>query len=157
MANSLEIRVPFLDHRLVEYSFSMPADQKIRAGVQKVLLRRVMQEQIPEINRDHVKRQVQTPQREWLSTTLRPVINDVIHSASFRQRPYFDVTCVQAEFSRYCQDPAQYGNSFFIWQWFSLEKWFQMFIDDLIVQPTDFLVQAKAAKCLSLHHHPTSR
>ena len=156
MAYGVELRVPFLDHRLVEYSFSMPADQKIRAGVQKALLRRVMQEQIPEINRDHVKRQVQTPQREWLSTTLRPVINDLIHSASFRQRPYFDVARVQAEFDRYCQDPDRYGNSFFIWQWFSLEKWFQMFIDDLIVQPTDLRVQAKAAKYLSPPPHPTS-
>ncbi|MBP2682275.1 MAG: asparagine synthase (glutamine-hydrolyzing) [Deltaproteobacteria bacterium] len=67
MAHSLESRVPFLDYRLVEYLFSIPDDQKIRAAVTKVILRNAMRGILPEEVRGRMdKMGFVTPEEEWL-------------------------------------------------------------------------------------------
>ncbi|MCO6491598.1 MAG: asparagine synthase (glutamine-hydrolyzing) [Phaeodactylibacter sp.] len=67
MANGVESRLPFMDHRLVEYCLSLPAGDKIRYGIRKYILRRAMQGQLPEsILRRYGKLGFPTPQAEWM-------------------------------------------------------------------------------------------
>ena len=76
MAHSREIRLPFLDHELVEFVFSLPANFKIRQGWTKWLLREVMKDKLPpEITWRKDKTGFEPPQQEWLSqTNIRELI-----------------------------------------------------------------------------------
>ena len=68
MAHSREIRLPFLDHELVEFVFSLPANFKIRKGWTKWMLREVMKDKLPpEITWRKDKTGFEPPQQEWLS------------------------------------------------------------------------------------------
>ena len=72
MAFSLETRLPFLDYRLVEFVFGLPVDQKIRAGVTKIILRNAMKGVLPEEIRGRMdKMGFMTPEAVWFRTTLR--------------------------------------------------------------------------------------
>jgi asparagine synthase (glutamine-hydrolysing) len=73
MAHSIELRAPFLDHRLVDLAVSMPTDLKIRDGWTKYVLRMAMHELPPEIRWRRDKQGFLTPEEHWLRHELRPV------------------------------------------------------------------------------------
>jgi len=128
MAHSIESRVPFLDYRLVEFAFAMPWDQKIRRGTRKFVLRNAMNGIIPEPvagRRDKIG--FNTPEDVWLRTHLSNEVAEIIHSQSFRQRPYFDVREVERAFNAYKAGRLNIESN--IWRWIILESWLRMFID----------------------------
>ena len=84
----------------------------------------------------HIKRQIQTPQREWLRCALRPLFEEVINSYSFKQRGLFVPEKVNKIYREYIDYPDAYPNSFFIWQWLLIEWWFRIFIDYAYVPST---------------------
>lgn len=129
MMYGVELRVPFLDHRLVELSFGIDAKDKLSGGYTKMCLRQQMQGRLPDETCLHVKRQVQTPQREWLRGALKPMVDEVIYSPSFAHRGVFDVARVHKLYEDYIQKPQNYPNSFFVWQWLMTEMWFRLFVD----------------------------
>jgi asparagine synthase (glutamine-hydrolysing) len=127
MANSIELRVPFLDHRLVEYAFGIPGDKKIRSGLGKYIFRKSMSARLPEEVLWANKKAVVTPQREWLAGELRENVESLITDRSFAERGIFNVDNVRKEFYKFCSEPSE--NSFFVWQWINTELWFREFID----------------------------
>jgi len=70
MLASLETRAPFLDHRLVEFAFSLPSSWKVTGLQSKVILRDALRGVIPEGVRRREKRGFALPIREWLATSL---------------------------------------------------------------------------------------
>ena len=136
MMHGVELRVPYLDHRLIELAFHIPPERKLENGYTKVPLRKWMNGRLPDEVTWHVKRQVQTPQREWLRGAMRPMVEELIHSESFRQRGIFEVAAAQRLYRDYVEQPDLYTNSFFIWQWLQMEWWFRIFIDRSWSPPT---------------------
>ena len=91
-----------------------------------------------------MKRQIQTPQGEWLRGALQPMVEDVIFSKSFRERGIFDVDQVQKTYRDCIKHSARYPNTFFIWQWLQLEWWFRIFIDQTVdISPSRKGVKAR--------------
>lgn len=89
MACSLEARVPLLDHELVELSFRIPPGLKIRRGQSKILLKSLAAREVP---RDCVYRQKEgfsIPIKNWLRTTLRPVMLDLLDPKRIRDDGIF--------------------------------------------------------------------
>ncbi len=127
MAASREYRQPFLDYRLVEFAFFLPDDLKIRGGVQKFLLREAMQGIIPPEIGAREKKTFGALQTPLFREALQKPITDILTSASFRSRPYFDHRKVAAAAERFFAGESD--NSFFIWQWVNLELWFRSYID----------------------------
>ena len=127
MAFGRELREPFLDHRIVELAFRLPASQKIRDGQGKWLLRHAMRGRLPDRARVAGKRPVVTPQREWLRTVLRPQVEELLHSRSFAERGFFDVPAVHASYRRFCDGAGE--NAFYVWQWVNTELWCRAFVD----------------------------
>jgi asparagine synthase (glutamine-hydrolysing) len=128
MAFSIEARLPFLDFRLVEYIFSLPAEQKVRGGVTKILLRDTMKGILPEpIRNRHDKMGFATPEDIWFRAALRETINRIITSKSFRQRGYFAADRVKGIFEDYCKGERNINSA--IWNWVNLELWLRRFID----------------------------
>ena len=117
MMHSRELRIPFLDHRLVEYSFKVAHSNLINNGEHKYLLRRMMKGTIPDSVLKSPKRPLHTPQREWLANELSEFVGDLIHSRSFRELGWFDLVKVDKEWDKFRN--SEVDNSFFVWQWIS--------------------------------------
>jgi asparagine synthase (glutamine-hydrolysing) len=80
MLNSLEVRVPFLDHRVVELATSMPSSWKMDGTVRKKILRDAVGDLLPEGIRRRGKAGFDLPVGEWLKTSLSGMFRDVIAS-----------------------------------------------------------------------------
>lgn len=83
MAHSLEVRPPFLDHRIVEFAASLPAKLKIRGSQQKVLLKELMRGKLPASVIGRKKIGFDIPAHDWLRGCLRPLMLDVLLDGSF--------------------------------------------------------------------------
>jgi asparagine synthase (glutamine-hydrolysing) len=129
MAFSLEARVPFLDHRLVERTLTLPDDMIIRDGMTKYVLREAMKGRLPEpirVRRDKIG--FGTPHDEWFRTpAFQEYIKGIIYADSFAARNLVDVKKVQAMYEQHLRKEASYGKE--IWKWLHLENWYRQFID----------------------------
>ncbi len=75
MANSLEIRVPFLDHELVEFAFQLPADSKVNSRLRKRILQDSFRDLLPAKLYNRPKKGFEIPLLKWLRTDLRHLID----------------------------------------------------------------------------------
>jgi asparagine synthase (glutamine-hydrolysing) len=129
MAHSIETRSPFLDYRLVEFAFSMPADFKIHDGVTKYVLRKAMRGTVPDMLLDRKdKMGFPTPIRTWMQGELKHEVEDILNSRAFLKRPYFDHKKLkQLEGAGRLNGEE---NLFTVWNWVNLELWMRKFIDN---------------------------
>lgn len=115
MAYSTELREPFLDHQLVEFSLFQPEDYKIRNGKQKFMLRKILSKIAPGEISNAPKRPLQTPQREWLGDELKDL---VFHNLENLKRSsfsgWFDHKEIENEWRKYLN--GHQNSSFHIWQ-----------------------------------------
>ncbi len=114
MAQSTELREPFLDYRLVEYAFSRPESFKRKDGVQKYALRQVANKYLGDSISLAPKRPLQTPQREWLGNELKDWAGDRISTLS-QKTEWFKKDVVVSYWDKYLR--GDNDNSFYIWQW----------------------------------------
>jgi len=117
MMHSRELRIPFLDYRLVEYSFKVEPSYLIRDGQHKYLLRRMAEGFVPESVLKAPKRPLHTPQREWLANDLSEYVDDILLSRKFRELGWFNAKAVDKEWAEFKK--SKVDNSFFVWQWIS--------------------------------------
>lgn len=116
MANSTELREPFLDYRLVEFAFAQPESFKIHNGIQKYLIRELLKPMVPESLSYAPKRALQTPQREWLGEELKDLVE--FHLDQLRTSPYqdwFNFNEIIREWQSYKEGNNE--SSFHLWQW----------------------------------------
>lgn len=129
MAFSIEARVPFLDYRLVEFLFGLPAEAKISAGYTKAVMRRALQGVLPEPIRTRTdKMGFVTPESVWIAGPLRDWLRDIAASASFRARPYFNARQVQTALDDHAAGRRDLG--FLPWRWACVELWLRQWIDE---------------------------
>jgi asparagine synthase (glutamine-hydrolysing) len=119
MAFSVEARVPFLDHRLVEFVFSLPSSLKIRNGYTKWVLRSAMAGLIPEkVSLRVSKLGFATPERRWQQTILRPLLSQAL--ASEQLRGAVNQQAAERYFGRIS---AEGKKDFTPWRWINLYLW----------------------------------
>ena len=88
MANSVELRSPFMDHRLVEYVFQLPAQYKMRGLQEKFLLKKSFRQFLPpEICAR--KKQPLAPPSKWFVKSFRPMFGDVLSAQATLRKGYF--------------------------------------------------------------------
>ena len=96
MAASVEIRMPFMDHRLVSYCFSLPWHSKLRGGYTKSVLRHAMDPYVPKnVIWRKSKIGFNTPFAEWMKGAWKEYLLDMVHSTDFKQSDVIDSTRVQ--------------------------------------------------------------
>lgn len=127
MAHGVEVRVPYLDYRFVEFCFFLPARFKIRNGVHKVLARDAMRGFVPKTVLARPKKTFSAIQIEWFREHHKKFILSLISSPSFRARGYWDAQALDAEAGAFFGGSGD--NSFFLWQCINLELWFRRFVD----------------------------
>ena len=119
MRSSIELREPFLDHRLFELALRQPAERKLRNGTRKLMLRDIGRQLAPGAIVEAPKRPLQTPQREWLRGPLQDWAGGCIERALLQYgRQWLEPDSVRRHWRDYVN--GQDDNSFYIWQWVSL-------------------------------------
>jgi asparagine synthase (glutamine-hydrolysing) len=78
MASSLESRIPFLDHRLVEFAVSLPSRMRMGPRGQKLILRRVLERYVPKSLTERPKAGFAVPLRTWFRGPLRGMLDDAL-------------------------------------------------------------------------------
>lgn len=107
MINSVEIRMPFLDHRIVSFAFSIPANAKVRNGYTKAIVRDAMKGFMPDsiaYRKDKIG--FNSPFSDWIRGKLKPWINDIIQSNEFRQSHLIDHNEVIANVKKVIDSPV---------------------------------------------------
>jgi len=89
MAHSLEIRPPFLDHRIVEFAARLPEHLKISGRHQKVILKRLMRNRLPASVLGRAKTGLDIPTHDWLRGALRPLLLDTLSAQAIAETQLF--------------------------------------------------------------------
>ncbi|MGW0066178.1 asparagine synthase (glutamine-hydrolyzing) [Streptosporangium sandarakinum] len=120
MANSLEIRSPFLDHHLMEWAATLPSALKVRNRKTKLLLKRAVAPWLPEELLRYPKQGFGIPLAAWLRGELRELVCDVLTDDTARGRNLFRPSAVRDLLQRHI-DGADHGDQ--LWTLLQLELW----------------------------------
>jgi asparagine synthase (glutamine-hydrolysing) len=125
MAHGLESRVPFVDHEIVEFAATLPADVKFRGGELKHALKRAGRDVLPPRIFDRKdKKGFPVPLGDWTHGELHDFLHDMLADPSARQRPYLDPSF---DVERVISSEGKFGRN--LWALLSLELWQQEFHD----------------------------
>lgn len=124
MAHGVESRVPFLDHPIVEFAATIPADVKFKNGSLKKILVNSMRSELPDlvVNRKD-KMGFPVPLNEWLGGELKEFCLDIFSSDKSKGRQYLN----SSEIVKGLTQESRFGRR--IWGLLSLELWYQEFHD----------------------------
>lgn len=101
MHESLECREPFLDHRLVELSLTMPVTMKIREGTEKYIVKKLLAQYIPPALFERKKQGFSIPLFSWFSSELDALFATHLDKESLASIPHLDYREVQSEYAKY--------------------------------------------------------
>jgi asparagine synthase (glutamine-hydrolysing) len=127
MANSLEARVPLLDHKLVEFAASLPTHMKLRGRTRKFLLKKAGSTLLPESIVNRKKQGFPIPIDHWLRNEARELVNDLLCPKIVTQRGLFDPGYVSKLVADH--ESGYFNFSKEIWGLVSVEMWMQKFVD----------------------------
>jgi len=118
----LTTRFPFLDHRVVEFCYSLPGTIKYDRGVTKALMRRAMKGLLPEANRHNlVKTGFNAPADAWFRGAAQEDLRDLIRSRSFQERGWFRPGAAEELFLAH--QWGQGNHMMILWQIINAELW----------------------------------
>ncbi len=126
MSVSLEARVPYLDHRIVELAATMPSDLKWRGGG-KYILKRLAAGLVPREIIERPKHGFRLPLDRWFRAELRPMAEDLLLGTRARARGLLERAPVQMLWTRYLGgDDTRFMQ---VWTLLNLELWCRGFLD----------------------------
>ena len=121
MAVSLEARCPLLDHRVVEFAWRVPTAMKLRGGVGKWLLRRVLGRYVPPALFERPKHGFNVPVGAWLRGPLREWAGDLLAPGRLRREGLMDPSHVQARWREH--DAGRRDHAGELWAILMVEAW----------------------------------
>lgn len=127
MAANLEVRVPFLNHELVELSAKIPTKYKINGIKRKYILKKAAESLLPKEVIWRKKAGFSAPIRSWIRTSLRPMIDDLLSEETIKRRGLFDYREVRRIIEINHLGKEDYNLQVF--QLLNLEIWMREFLD----------------------------
>lgn len=121
MAHSLEVRPPFLDHRIVEFAARLPESFKIRGSSLKYILRELMRDKLPAAVLNRRKEGFDIPAHDWLRTILRPFLEETLSEKNLRETGIFSWEAVRDVLQRHFERSANLG--YHLWGLLTLVLW----------------------------------
>jgi len=121
MAHALEVRPPFLDHRIVEFCASLPAGLKIRGSQRKYLLEELMKGKLPPKVLRRQKVGLDIPAHDWLRGPLRELLMDTLSADAVERTKLFRPQVVQDVIHRHMERRGNFG--FHLWGLIILFLW----------------------------------
>lgn len=123
MACGLEVRVPLLDHRVVEFSWTLPRRMLVRDGQGKWLLRRVLDRYVPRALIDRPKMGFSVPIDRWLRGPLRTWADELLDPAALERDGLLHAAPIRAAWADLCDGRGEVGLG--LWAVVMLQAWRQ--------------------------------
>jgi asparagine synthase (glutamine-hydrolysing) len=123
MATSLETRVPFLDHRVVELALRIPVDQKIVGTKGKEVLRKILYKYVPKKLIDRPKQGFGIPLGEWLRGPLREWAEDLISKERLSKEGFFEAEMVRERWNEHLSGKRNWEHS--LWSVLMFQSWLE--------------------------------
>ena len=127
MATSVEARVPFLDHHLVEYALGISQQRKVSGGSGKHILKQALEEVLPHDVLYRPKRGFGAPIKQWFSGVTGEMLDERLLNSSLRQRKFFDYSFVARLIDEHRRGARDW--SFHLWCLLNLSLWYERWID----------------------------
>ena len=121
MATSLEARVPLLDHRVVEFAWSLPSHQKLRNGQGKWLLRQVLDRHVPKDLIDRPKSGFAIPLADWLRGPVKEWAAELLDPSRLTQQGWIDPAPVTAAWTEHLAGKGNHAEP--LWNICMLQAW----------------------------------
>ncbi len=123
MAVSLESRIPMLDHRLIEFLWKLPIEQKCAPGRSKRLLRDVLDRYVPKHLIERPKTGFGIPVHQWLREPLRDWAESLLDEKQLREQGFFNVEVVRRTWQSHITGDRDLG--FYLWDILMFQSWLE--------------------------------
>ncbi|PYP84553.1 MAG: asparagine synthase (glutamine-hydrolyzing) [Blastocatellia bacterium AA13] len=133
MATSVEARVPFLDHALVEFAMSLPSWMKYQNGETKHILKRALRNVVPDRVLNRRKQGFAAPINEWMLDRLGAFVEHTVLNSPLRRRDLFDYDYIAGLVNEHRSGRA--NHSFLLWSLLNLSLWYEHWIDPRVPSP----------------------
>ena len=114
MINSVEARVPFLDHDLFEYCFSLPNNLKFKNNISRWVFKEATKHLSKNLKYSKNKKHIVDPQTEWLKRDLKEFFMDTLNSNSFKNLYYFNNKKIKSHYEKFIK--GEISTSFNLFQ-----------------------------------------
>ena len=125
MANSLEARVPYLDHRVVEFAFSIPPQFKMGNAATKVILNKTFWNNLPDEIRNRDKQGFSIPIKNWIRKDLKNMMTDLLDSTRLEQQGFFKTDFVERMMKEHIDGRANHSHK--LWALMVFEQWYDIY------------------------------
>ncbi|UCH66680.1 MAG: asparagine synthase (glutamine-hydrolyzing) [Ignavibacterium sp.] len=123
MAVSLEARVPILDHRVVEFAWSLPLSMKVKKGTTKWLLRQVLNKYVPAQLMDYTKKGFTVPIDGWLRTDLKPWAEELLIETRIKEAGYLNYDSINQKWQEHLSGERNW--QFHLWSVLMFQAWLE--------------------------------
>jgi asparagine synthase (glutamine-hydrolysing) len=127
MANSLEVRCPFLDHEFVEFAATIPSQFKRNGSGGKLILKQAVKDLLPTELFNKPKSGFSLPVASWFRGEMAPLLKETLLSSTAEHRKLFDPRLVKKMVDEHVEGRRDWSNR--LWAFLFLELWFREFID----------------------------
>jgi asparagine synthase (glutamine-hydrolysing) len=125
MKNSLEVRVPFLDHRVVELAFEIPGPLKLRRGITKHFLKSTFKSLLPKSLHRRSKAGFEIPISRWLRDDLKQLVYSYLGEERIRDQGIFDYPIVKGLVDSHLQKKTD--TSWMLWNLIVFQYWHEKY------------------------------
>jgi asparagine synthase (glutamine-hydrolysing) len=122
MACSLELRTPFLDHRLIEFAEGLPGNLKVRRFQLKYILKKAVERWLPHEIVYRQKRGFSVPIASWMRNELRPLVDETLAEEKLKRHGMFNVAFVRRLMTEHWTGKADHRKT--LWTLFSFQLWY---------------------------------
>jgi asparagine synthase (glutamine-hydrolysing) len=141
MANSLEVRVTFLDYRIIELALSMPGNLKILGSQRKIVLKKAFERLLPPSILTRRKEGFSIPLKNWLRKELRPAMLDVLSADEIRAGGLFQPEAVERLVQQHLSGTQNHAHR--LWCLMVFQLWTKKYLKR--VSPSALVEQASCA------------
>jgi len=127
MQHGLEVRVPFLDHKFIEFCATIPVEMKIKWLQKKYLLKKAVRGLLPREVIDHRKQGFVGPMTSWLKNELKPFVHDTLSEANLRKHNLLNYNTVQNILEEHFTGREIHDT--LIWSMVIFQTWYDIYID----------------------------
>jgi asparagine synthase (glutamine-hydrolysing) len=125
MRNSLEVRVPMLDHQVVEIACRVPGRRKLRHGITKSILKETFKDLLPPGHTRRPKSGFEIPISRWLREDLRPLVDRYLSETRIRDQGLFDFSVIRGLIESHRHRKTD--TSWMLWNLIVFQHWYESY------------------------------